>query len=173
MKKLLLIIFTLSLCVNIDAQYNFEYQEECGNPLSSSFAYRGTRKGKVTKVVNGNTIIFKQSEGFNKQDKGTFTVYLAGIDSTLNEENLKKFLIENVLNKKISIYGNVENDSDNHLFGILWGAGFADINQYILQNGLADYSRPDYIHSVSSHTLCIYRQEVKKAKEAKLGIWAK
>lgn len=174
MKYLFSVVFIFLFCAITHGQsFKYKYEKECGSPFSSSHAYYGAREGKVISVINGNTVTFKQNERGGKKEKRTLTLHLAGIDSTVNEDNLVKFLTENVMNKKITVYGNAENDSDEHIFGILWGAGFADVNQHLLENGMADYSRPAYFYSVSDHRLCVYQVLVKEAKVAKLGIWAK
>ncbi len=171
MKMLFLLIFMLSLCATANAQIGFPYEKECGKAFSENEMI--SRKGKIIKVIDGNTIVFKQKTKSGKKDVREFTVHLAGIDSNLNEEYLRDFLVKNVLNKKGEVVLNPQ-ENENESFGIIWWAGgFGDLNGYLLINGLADFLQPKRTPSGSYRTVCVYKQLAEKAKLEKIGIWAK
>jgi endonuclease YncB( thermonuclease family) len=182
-KTALAIFLTFLLCANSlygqDENDSFditsgsiliEYEEECGSPFEESQSY-DLKRGKITRIVSGNRVIFEQTVENGKKAEPEFTVKLAGIKPESNEKAVKTFLVENVLNKEIKIIGNTKKDSDKSFFGIIRGAGFADVNRHLLENGIADFAEPGYFYSVSRYTLCVYRYVTNKAKKEKLGIW--
>ncbi len=152
-----------------------DYQDVCGSYVEESQMYF-QRTGKITKVLNGNTVIFAQDTSGGNLEKGQFTVTLAGIDTTGNDSKIKKFLIKELLNKNVTILGNTEEDTDTSFFGIIWHRRYVEgeeMNRHIIQNGMAKFTEPGYEYSVSYVTMCIYEQLEEKAKKEKLGIWAK
>jgi endonuclease YncB( thermonuclease family) len=171
MRYLLSIIFTLSLCPAANAQFKFEYEKECGSPFSDGEIV--SRKGKITQIIDGNTVVFQPETKRGIKKIREFTVHLAGIDSSVNEEFLRDFLLENVLNKKGEVSLNPQED-ESERFGIIWWAGgYGDLNRYLLKNGLADFIQPERTPAGNYYTVCVYKQLAKEAKEKKVGIWAK
>lgn len=103
MRYIFFILISFSMCFFVNAQdekkqtpnkglrFQTEYEKECGSPFVESQLY-DSRKGKITKIISGNTVIFEQAINNGNRKRGTFTVQLAGIDSESNEEYLKAFL---------------------------------------------------------------------------------
>lgn len=172
MRKLLLLALTFLFCVAVNAQFNFQYEKECGSPFSDNEMI--FRKGKITKIIDGNTVVFEQKTISGKKQSGDFTVHLAGIDSAVNEEFLRDFLLKNVLNKKGEAVLNYPREGEKEFFGTIWWAGgFGDLNAYLLQNGFADFLQPKRTPTGSYHAVCVYKQLALKAKREKIGMWSK
>ena len=132
----------------------------------------GFRKGKVIKILNGNTFLFAVD---NELEKETYKVILAGIDVTSNSSMLKKLLIENLLNKNVTVTGNETKDGSKKIFGIVnpyAPNNLGEVNRYFLKNGMAKYKEPKR-NRVPNYILCEYRKIGEQAKKEKLGIWAK
>jgi endonuclease YncB( thermonuclease family) len=175
MKLVLLISFTL-LSIHLAyaqaekaAPQGLEYAKQCGSPLVESQGY-GFRMGKVIGIKDGSTIIIETDPG-----KTYSTVHLAGIDSKGNEDNIIKFLSDNILGKSVNLFGNKKEESDDSLFAIVSNleGNYFEINRLLLEKGMAGFVKPGYVHSVSDYTMCVYQQLVEKAKKEKIGIWAK
>jgi endonuclease YncB( thermonuclease family) len=175
MTNILLLIFTLLLCISVNAQFKFKYEKECGSPFGESNPT--FRKGKIVKIIDANKVVFLQKQKIpffegQKNENKEHTVQLIGIDPNVNGEFLKEFLEKNVLNKDGEIEGDPRIGSDEPIFGVLWRAGgFGDLNRYLLKNGLADYLKPEFRPSGMLTSTCVLEQTTKEAKEAKLGIW--
>lgn len=142
---------------------------DCGE--SNNFGYRS---GKITKIINGKTVLFSVNDDYESQ---TYKVILAGIDLSSNSSKLKKLLIENLLNEDVVVIGNEFKDGSNKILGIIHtyessASIFGEANRYILENGLAKYIEPKK-RLVPNYRLCEYRKIAKQAKEKKIGIWAK
>jgi endonuclease YncB( thermonuclease family) len=151
-----------------------EYMEKCGSYVEESQTY-AFRFGKVTKIIDGSTILFEQKSSGGNRDKKKYPVVLAGIDPAANEDAIKKFLAEKLLNQKVIVWGNTEEGNDASLFGLV-GVGVdnqSEINRQLIEGGMAKFKKPGYFYSVSYVTMCIYQQLEEKAKMEKLGIWAK
>lgn len=181
MKCFFAIAIVFSACTLVAAQekpvldlsgFHFEYEKECGSPFVESQLY-DSRKGKIVRIINGTTVVFEQAINNGNKETGRFLVRLAGIDPKVGAKNRKSFLVKNILNKKIDVIGNTSESSDKHFFGILRGAGFGDVNRHMFEVGMAKFLEPGYFYSVSDYTLCTYKQELKKAEIAKIGLWAK
>jgi len=154
-----------------------EYGEQCGSYVEESQLYF-ERTGKVTEVLNANTLLFKQKSYGGNREKGNFTVTLAGIETAGNDANIKDFLVKKLLNKHVAILGNTKEDADTSFFGVISitdseGDKILEINRHLIENGLAKFTEPGYFYSVSYVTMCIYGQLEEKAKKENLGIWAK
>jgi len=147
-----------------------EYVKECGDPVTESSFYR-SGGGKVTRILDARSIVLETKRG------KTTTVYLAGIDPKVNQDNIIKFLSATILGKTVFTFGNKEKESDGSLFAIVHGRDeegrYFVINRHLLEKGLAEFAKPDYFYGVSYVTMCVYRQLVEKAKKEKIGIWAK
>jgi endonuclease YncB( thermonuclease family) len=146
-----------------------EYESECGSYVEESNTY-DYWDGKVIQVISGNRIVVESGKGRKKK---AVTVQLAGIASNKNEENLRKFLIAHILNKRVTVKGNKEEDTDTEMFAIIQSKEFSDLNRHLIESGLADYEEPGYSYSISYVTTCIYRHLLENAKKEKIGIWSR
>jgi len=92
MKQFLLIAF---LCFAINAQTieKSEFKKICGEPGKDS-DFSIILGGKVTKIVDGNTI-FAKIEGKRR------TIDLVAINTNSNETDAKKFLLNKILNQEV------------------------------------------------------------------------
>ena len=179
LKILLLIPLGLSFCFPVAGQtdktgekkFIYEYESVCGSPEVESQFY--TRwKGKITKIVDGNTVIFEAKSKSRKPSGKKFLLHLAGIDVGSNESEVIKFITKKFLNKKVEVWGNLENDPDESFFGVVRTGRFRSLNRELFERGMAKYLEPEYAYSVSNYELCIFNQEEEKAQAAKIGIWA-
>lgn len=150
--------------------------QECGSQASESQIY-DWREGKVEAINSANEVAFEQSKKNGNRAKGRFVVKLAGIDVERGPysnpaDNLKAFLVKNILGKKLTVFGNTEQEGDRSFYGVLWSVGFGDVNLHLLESGMAEYKEPPYFYGVSRTSLCEYERAAKQAEAAKLGIWA-
>jgi endonuclease YncB( thermonuclease family) len=180
LKTLLLVPLVLSFCFPVTGQtdkpgqkkFTYEYESVCGSPEVESQFY--TRwEGKITKIADGNTVIFEARSRSRKPYSKKFSLHLAGIDAGSNESEIVQFIAKKFLNKKVEVSGNLENDSDESFFGIVRTGNFRSLNRELFERGLVKYLEPEYGYSVSNYELCIFNQEEEKAQAAKIGIWAK
>lgn len=168
MKFIPILFFVLSASVVIVAQPENSAPIRCGSHDEESQMY-DEKLVKVIKIVSGNRILVESGKGPRKE---IVTVYLAGIAPNKNDLKLRKFLTAKILNKKITLIGNKEDDDDTEMFAIVRHKGFSELNRQLIESGMADYEEPGIDYSVSNVTMCVYRQELAKAKNRKIGIWA-
>jgi endonuclease YncB( thermonuclease family) len=187
MKSISLTLLLLLFCVNFyaqdktestDTKFNFEIgHDDCGDPASESQTY-AYRQGKVIKIIASNKILFEQNSVFGHKDKEKFTVVLVGIDANQNKKNIEDFLKKNVLNQSVQIVGNTQRDKDKKFGGLITlfndsNEDIDELSEYLLENGIAKYKSFYSANLVPYTTPCILEKAEKRAKEAKLGIWAK
>lgn len=179
MKNILLFLVVLFLCGISFAQENYReglFNDGCGNPLVESQSYE-SREGKITKIINANTIIFEQSVLNGNKEKATHTIELAGIDSSKNRTKIIEFLKKHILNQEVLVTGNLRNKSDKKLKGLVFVASEDDdidwINDNLLELGIARYKKFSSNYLVPYNKPCQLEKAEERAKEAKLGIWAK
>lgn len=166
MKYLLVTALALFFSVSAAAQdKKFEYQDECGDPSMESVAF-SVLTGKVTKIIDGDSIVVKLSDGKIK------TIDLTGVSASTNEAAAKAFLTDTLLKKNVELatsFGLAMKDKRG------WAVvSFNDqvINRLMLERGIAAYKTPAP-YEYSTYGNCIYRKLEEKAKQEKLGIWAK
>ena len=166
---LITIILTVSLAVSAQRIALTKDMFDCGNPNSESQLIP-EYKAKVIEIIDGNTVRVKIKE----KAKRIFRVDLAAVDTDENDAQAKQILIDEVLNKDIYLSGNTR--EKDFMFGVIVTQnknGIGEVNRYFLENGIAKYKNPDYGYSTSNYVLCVYSKFEEKAREAKLGIWAK
>lgn len=139
----------------------------------------GTREG-IVNAITFSDIISVEVEVNDEFENETFYVTLAGInkfplsDKLLSDEFMS-ILSLNLVNQKVKIIGNKTDDNDKIIIGIINTFApnkLGEVNRYILQNGMAKYVEPRK-NLVPQYITCKYPEIETKAKEAKLGIWAK
>jgi len=164
MKYFLVIALGLVFCTNAAAQdKKFELQDVCGSPTTESMLYT-VFSGEVVKIIDGDTILFKQSNGKKK------TVDLVTVNSGSNDAAAKDFLTKNLLKKKVEVLVSLNSDRER-----VWGLVRRDnqeINRQMIEQGIAAFQMPES-YSFSVYSSCVYRKMEEKAKQEKLGIWAK
>ena len=181
MKKTVFTILFLIFCVNLYAQdkertISLTTDDECGDQAIESQLY-SNRKGKITKILSANKVIFEQSSVNGNEKPVKFTVTLVGIDGNQNRLIVKNKLTDILLNQEVEITGNIRKKTDKKFGGIVWLiVGDEDIdwvNTYLLENGFAKYKPFESANLVSMVTPCRLQKAEERAKEAKIGIWAK
>lgn len=146
------------------------YESICGKPQADGKAY-DFREGKVTKLAPGNQLVFEQASLNGDDRKATYLMKLAGINVKENAASLTQLLAKNVVGKEVVVAGNTKEPSDTSLFGSIWLSELGDLNQYLLKNGIAGFAEPEF-QSISTYTLCVFRQVAEEAKSKRVGIWA-
>lgn len=146
-----------------------EYEPGCGDANNY-----GTRDGRVTKIISGNTFVLEVND---KYETETYQVEIAGVDVSSSSSLVKRLLISNLLHQTVTVTGNEIRNSNKKIAGIVnMFAGsssiFGEVNQYLLKNGLAKYKEPKR-HRVPQWTICKYPNFEAQAKSAKIGIWEK
>lgn len=144
-----------------ESRLSFEYEDECGNPLEESMAWRSV-EGKVIRVVDGDTIIVQTNDGKRKR------VNLVAIDATGNMIIARNLLSELVLNRSVTVSVNPSTSEASTVVGVVHLNG--DINRVLLESGEVKYSEPEF-YSMSRYTACVYRIVERKARETKKGLW--
>jgi hypothetical protein len=179
MKNIRLILILLWLCgisYAQDNKPNFTLDDGCGNPMVESQLYE-SREGKVTKIINANTIILEQSVLNGNKVKGTYTVELVGIDSSKNKKKIIEFLKKYILNQNVEVTGNLRNKSDKKFKGLIFAASEVDdidwVNDNLLELGIAKYKNFSSDNLIPYNKPCQLEKAEARAKEAKFGIWAK
>ena len=166
MKSLLLITFVFLFSFIVNAQnYKYEFEDKCGSPEVESQIYR-QHFGKVLNIADDNTL--KVKDKFGKK----WTVELAGIDLTQNDDEIKRILTDKILDKNVEFSGNPEKGKSKYLEAII-RIGELEINRFLIEKGFSKFKNTDYGYSVSRYTLCAYNQLEEIAQKSKLGIWAK
>jgi len=162
MKQFLLIAF-FSFAVNAQAIEKSEFQDVCGElGKDSDFAF--VLGGKVTKIIDSNTI-FVKVEGKRR------IVDLVAVNVNSNKTEAVKFLSDKILNQEVEILVSPSDFEDKKVFAVVHFKG-KDINRSMIENAIARYEKPRP-YKILRHTNCVYQHLEGKAKEAKLGIWAK
>lgn len=160
----------------INPGFSLDFDVGCGNPAEESQLYTN-REGKITKILNSSNVIFEQLIRDGNKEKGTFTVELIGIDSETNQTAIMNFLEKYVLNQNVEIIGNLRKKSDKKFKGLIFVASDDEdidwINENLLEKGLAQYKSFESANLVPSSEPCQLQKAEERAKEAKLGIWAK
>lgn len=148
----------------------------CGDTAYESQLY-DNRKGKIIEILSANKVLFEQDSVDGNEEKDKFTVKLVGIDANENKTAVKNKLQEILLNQEVEIYGNLRKKKDKEFGGIVWYLGdnedIDEVNIYLLENGIAKYEPFESANLVSMVMPCRLQKSEEKAKEAKLGIWAK
>ena len=121
--------------------------------------------GKIIKVIDGNTLIFKDSDGSN------IRVELLSIDTESNKKESKSFLEKNVLNLKAELFY-IPGRADKKKVSAILMLGDKDINRRMLEQGTARY-KESKMYTIAYFNDCVNRKSEEKAKNEKLGIWAK
>lgn len=167
----------------------------CGSQGAESQTY-DYREGKVIKITSSNDLIVNVTHSNARDDERekdnneskliapqVFRVFLVGIEKGFNKEDINKFLTEKILNQEVRVIGNtknswkIEKDDSRELSAVVWllsdSEDFDDISEYLLENGIAKYKPFESANLVSIVMPCRLQKAEERAKEEKLGIWAK
>ncbi len=123
------------------------------------------RKGKVVKIIDNDTVVFITDSGKK------IYVSLIAVDSSNNKSDAKRFLKSNTLNFDAEIIFSSGQSRKRKILATLRANG-KDINKLMLEKGIAQFKESDS-YQISYYFDCVYYKVSEKAKEAKLGIWAK
>jgi hypothetical protein len=169
-------------------QINLINDDGCGNPLAEGDVY-SFRNGKAIVVTDDNKIIVKinrtgsvkgkkyenPDEVKRMQQPQLLTVALVGLDDGVNQSEIRKFLLDNVLERDVTVIGNTRNDGDKSLDALVKitsGETRGEVSQLLLEKGIAKYKEFQLTNLVPTRTACELRRAEEKAKAEKLGIWA-
>lgn len=165
------------------------YDDGCGNALADTQVYI-YRNGKAIIVTDDNKIIVKvlpaidaSEKEYTKAGKETkkakapqlFTVSLVGIDESVNPSEVKRFLLDNVLDRDVTVIGNTRKDGDKSidaLVKITSGEETGEVSQLLLEKGIAKFKEFQLPNLVPMRAGCELKRAEEKAKAEKAGIWA-
>lgn len=166
------------------------FEDGCGNPFAESQTY-SYRYGKAIVITDDNKIIVKVlrsnnvwDDEYEKTDNGIgrklvkpqiIIASLVGIDETVNQAEIKKFLLEKVLDRQVTLIGNTKKDDGKKIDALIEltdDDGVDEISEHLLENGIAKFKRFQLTNIVPSRTACQLEKAEAKAKNEKLGIWA-
>jgi hypothetical protein len=149
--------------------YSVLDENGCVRPEAESQTY-GFRKGKIVKILSANKMVFDQGGR-------RYTVKLPGIDSDENKDEVKKYLRENALNREVIITANLRGNSDREFTGVVYLSenekNIDELSEHLLENGIAKYRDFKTGYLVPTYMPCRLKNAEKRAKEKKLGVWAK
>jgi hypothetical protein len=171
------------------SQINLTYDDGCGNPLAETRAY-SFRNGKVIVITDDNKLVVKvvrssnvKSEKYEKPDDAKrlqqpqlFTVSLVGIDESVNQSEVKRFLLDYVLDRDVTVIGNTRKDDDKSIDALVKLTGgdlTGEISQLLLEKGIAKFKEFQLTNLVPMRTACELKRAENKAKTERTGIWAK
>ena len=109
------------------------------------------------------------------QQPQLLTVSLVGLDESVNRSEIRKFLLDNVLERDVTVVGNTRRNGDKSLDALVKltsGDIKGEVSQLLLENGIAKYKEFELTNIVPMRTGCEMKRAEAKAKDAKLGIWA-
>ena len=163
----------------------------CGNPFTESQTY-SYRYGKVLEITSDNKIIVKVvrsnnvfDDEYEKTDDGIgrklkkpqiIIASLVGIDENINQSEIKNFLLEKVLDRQVTLIGNTKKDDEKKIDALIELSDdeeIDEISEYLLENGMAKFKKFQLTNIVPQRTACQLERAAAKAKNEKLGIWAK
>ena len=164
------------------------YDDGCGNPLAESQVY-SFRNGKAIAITDDNKIIVKvnrgasvRSEKYENADEAKrlqqpqlLTVSLVGIDASVNQSEIKRFLLDNVLDRDVTVIGNTRKDGDKNIDALVKltsGDSRGEVSQLLLEQGIAKFKEFQLKNLVPTRTACELKRAEDKAKAEKTGIWA-
>ena len=171
---------------------NFETVDNgCGKSSTESQVY-GYRYGKVFEITSDNKIIVKVTRSNNvwddeyeKSDGGgvgrklkkvqLIIVSLVGIDESVGQAEIQKFLLERLINQEVTLIGNTRKDDAKKIDALIQlddSDEIDELSEYLLENGIARFKEFQLTNIVPARTACELKRAEEKAKEAKLGIWA-
>ena len=165
----------------LSGQFKLRDCDECSCPGAHASRW-DVIYGKAVSIVDSDTIVveaFKVSDDdtITESNKKLFTIDLIGIDTNGNEPEVIMYLQKNILNHRVNIFvkwktGN-NLQSSGEVQKISKDSGVI-INRYFLEKGIVKYKKiADDALDDERVTDCEYKVLERKAKEAKLGIWAK
>ncbi len=201
--KIVLATFLLFLsCANFYAQdkkesaekkpsFSLDFDDGCGNASTENQIY-AYRYGKVIEITSDNKIVVKVvrsnnvwDDEYEKIGKETgrklikaqiFTVSPVGIDEQTNQTEIKKFLLDKVLDQEVTLIGNTKKDNHKKIDALVELTNDKEtdeVSEYLLANGIAKFKDFQLINLVPMRTACELKRAETKAKNEKLGIWAK
>ena len=163
--RIITFVLLFTTCLGLSAQNSkslrFEYEKECGSPLTESMIWMSI-EGKVVEVLKGDAIIVLTGNNERKH------VSLAGVNSgsTLAAQAL---LINLILNREVSVLVNPSNIAAKEVSGVVRYQS-RDINLELIKEGAARYQAPPP-YSMSNYTACVYRIVEKQVREYGTGTW--
>ena len=172
------------------SQIDKGFDDGCGNALTDSQVYT-YRNGRAIIITDDNKIIVKVLPGIDAADKEytkagketkkskpaqLFTISLVGIDETVNQSEVKRFLLDNVLDREVTVIGNARKDDDKKvdaLVRITSGEETGEVSRLLLEKGIAKFKEFQLTNLVPMRTACELKRAEEKAKTENLGLWAK
>jgi hypothetical protein len=175
----------------LPGQLKMTFDDGCGNPFDESQTY-SYRYGKVLEITSDNKIIVKVlrsnnvwDDEYEKNDQGVgrklkkpqiIIASLVGIDENTSQSEIKSFLLEKVLDRQVTLIGNTKKDDGKKIDALVEltdDKEIGEINKYFLENGMAKFKKFQLTNIVPGRTACRLEKAEAKAKNEKIGIWAK
>ena len=100
----------------------------------------------------------------------TKRVALPGLDTSKNEDGVRRFLEKTALDQDIEVLVNPSNTTRTTISGEVHFKN-ADLTSTILIEGVAAYAPTKEPYTVSAATECRYRNEELRARQERRGIW--
>lgn len=138
-------------------KYNCTYSADSGH-------YDYVEKGKVIKIIDGNTAVFLSEKGRKK------TVDILSVDVSSNNKAAREFLENTLLNVETELIASPSQFEKSNVNG-LFELGGSTISEMMLERGLGRY-KASKSYQISNYNDCVARNAERKAKMEKLGIWS-
>jgi hypothetical protein len=149
------------------------------------------RYGKGLEITSDNKIIVKVlrsnnvwDDEYEKNDNGVgrklkkpqiIIASLVGVDETVNQTEIGKFLFEKVLDQEVTLIGNTVRDDGKKISALIElknDEGINELSAYLLETGTAKFKPFQLTNLVPARTACQLEKAEAKAKKEQLGIWA-
>ena len=149
----------------------------CGDPTIENQLWKSLR-GKVTKVIDGRTIVVDLAAGQNSLRAYLVGVALGSEDSEREQAKsvLSKILLEKSVEILVSPSWDTADKNPTEVAGVVYvekkTIGDNDAGLSLLSNGLVKFQEPAP-YSMSRFTECEYKRAETEAQSKKMGVWAK
>src|SRR5215213_5336602 len=170
----------------LPGQLKMTFDDGCGDPLAETQTY-SFRNGKVIVITDDNKLVVKvvrssnvKSEKYEKPDDTKrlqqpqlFTVSLVGIDEAVNQSEIKRFLLDNVLDREVTVIGNTRKDNDKSIDALVKLTGgdlTGEVSRLLLEKGIAKFKEFQLTNLVPMRTACELKRAEDKAKTERTGI---
>ncbi len=148
-----------------------QISSQCGDHLlpSEGNIYPDSN-GKIIQIVDGNTVIFESVAENGEKEKMTFNI--AGVK---NSNSAKVFLEKKLLNKSVRVMGWFFREKGKDRVAVIYAetAELDEVGCFMIKNGIARHKKFEGNDIVPDYKNYYYNEAEEKAKEEKLGIWAK
>ena len=157
---------TTSQVETVYVDFKFEFIDSCGNPLMESMQFTHL-EGKVTEIIDGNSIHVKLNTGELKQ------INLVAVEIFDGKQCFRDSAISMLKNLILDKYISISTHSTDNQSKIYSGVVYynsQDINRRMLESGMAKFKQPEP-YNMSHYDECAYQILERRARKKQTGLW--